>query len=134
MWIVLEFVVFIWFVVWLGFFTSILLIILSSVVGYGVLQSQGASTLRRMQEKMQLGEPAAGEMLEGMALAFGGFLLLIPGFLSSILGLILLIPGLRGRIADKVMHKSRVFVRPGAETKPANDDGRVIEGDFKHED
>lgn len=74
---------------------TILLVVLTAVVGVWLLRIQGLSTLMRAQKKMQSGELPAVEMLEGMGLVIAGALLLTPGFFTDAFGFILLFPPTR---------------------------------------
>lgn len=76
-----------------------LLLLLTTIVGVALIRRQGLSTLTRANRRLNSGEVPAKEMLEGMMLAFGGFLLLIPGFITDVVGLLCLLPVVRPLLA-----------------------------------
>lgn len=90
---------------------TILLVVLTAVIGVRLLKIQGVSTLMRAQQKMQSGQAPAQEMLEGLGLVLAGAFLLTPGFFTDTLGFLLLIPPTRAwlvsRLVAKMMASSR---------------------------
>ena len=100
---VLELFVFVKVSAAIGFFPALLLIIASSALGVLVMRVAGLATALRARESLQRGELPAEEMFQGLLLAVGGGLLLVPGFITDVLGLICLLPFTRrliGRRAD----------------------------------
>jgi UPF0716 protein FxsA len=74
---------------------TILLVVLTAVIGVWLLRIQGLSTLTRAQQKLQANEMPAREILEGMALVVAGAFLLTPGFFTDSIGFLLLFPPTR---------------------------------------
>ena len=66
---------------------TILLVVLTAVIGVWLLRIQGLSTLTRAQQRLQENQLPAREILEGMALVVAGALLLTPGFFTDTVGL-----------------------------------------------
>ncbi len=83
----------------LGALPTILLVMLTAAIGIALLRRQGVSTLTRAQQRMEEGQLPAQEMIEGIALAVGGALLLTPGFMTDALGFACLIPASRRKLA-----------------------------------
>ncbi|MBO9481951.1 FxsA family protein [Salinisphaera sp. G21_0] len=79
----------------IGAWNAVALVILSVFIGIEVIRRQGFRTTLRARQKMAAGELPAMEMLENLAIALGGLLLLIPGFITDFLGVFLLIPPAR---------------------------------------
>lgn len=96
---------------------TILLVVLTAVIGVALLRLQGLSTLHRAQRKMQQNELPAIEILEGMGLLVAGALLLTPGFFTDAIGFLLLFPPTRrwlvGGIAERMIVRTHVDVGPG---------------------
>jgi UPF0716 protein FxsA len=107
----------------------------TAVLGAGLLRIQGLSTLQRAQVSMAQGEVPAVAMLEGVALAISGFLLLTPGFFTDTLGFLLLIPVLRQSLIKRMLKNSQFFYRGNA-TRSHNDyrESIIIEGEIVDED
>lgn len=76
----------------LGALNTVLLVILSGAAGLAILRRQGLAALMTARTA---GPPTAGKLLDGLAVALAGVLLLLPGFLSDAVALALLIPGVR---------------------------------------
>ena len=79
----------------IGAWNAVALVILSVFIGIEVIRRQGFKTTLRARQKMAAGELPAMEMLENLAIALGGLLMLIPGFITDFLGIFLLIPPVR---------------------------------------
>ncbi len=84
----------------IGIWPTILLLIVTGVLGSYLVKKQGINTIRKVQEQIQLGRLPGNEIVDGVCVLVGGLLLFSPGFLTDIIGLILLIP------------LSRNFVKP----------------------
>ena len=120
----------------IGAFPTVLVVILTAVVGAWLLKQQGLATLMRFQQSAAQGRMPAQEMAEGLALAFGGALLLTPGFVTDIIGFLCLIPFTRQGIIRWLARRLKLRVISGfgpmdseAETRKTPT-GRTIEGDF----
>ncbi|MDD0973135.1 FxsA family protein [Pseudomonas fontis] len=130
----------------IGFFPALLLIIAGSALGVLVVRVAGLATALRARASIQRGELPAQEMMQGMMLALGGGLLLIPGFISDVFGLILLLPFTRRLLARKMGERAeaqamrqRAFAdemysaRPGGQGAQPRQPN-VIEGEYEHRD
>ena len=76
----------------IGAFPTVLVVVSTAIAGTWLLKQQGLATLMRFQTSAAQGRMPAQEMAEGLALAFGGALLLTPGFVTDIIGFLCLIP------------------------------------------
>jgi UPF0716 protein FxsA len=94
----LEVTVFIWTGAEIGFLWLFLLIALTGVLGVALARREGLQTYRRASEQMRNGVPPKDELLNGLCILIGGFLLLLPGFISDVLGLLFLLPFSRRKL------------------------------------
>ena len=62
---------------------TVLLVVLTAVIGVWLLKIQGLSMLTRAQQRLQENQLPAREILEGMALVVAGACLLTPGFFTD---------------------------------------------------
>src|SRR3954453_8514064 len=110
----------------IGVWWTIALLVADAILGSLLARSQGRAVWRRFNEALRAGRAPAREVREGALVAFGGALLLTPGFLSDILGAFLLIPPTRalvrailvrrfaGRMVASLTTGARVGGGPGA--------------------
>ncbi|VAW69100.1 FxsA protein [hydrothermal vent metagenome] len=114
---------------------TILLVVLTAVVGVNLLRQQGLSTLMRANRVMSQGQLPAMEMMEGLFLAVGGALLITPGFFTDAIGFICLLPFTR-RAIIRYMLLNSTFVASYShhQENPGRKDSHTIEGEFHRED
>ncbi|MFQ5581192.1 MAG: FxsA family protein [Mariprofundaceae bacterium] len=74
---------------------TILICLLTAIIGGSLVRLQGLQTLLQARKAMQHGETPAVHALHGLALAMAGLMLLTPGFITDILGFMMLVPALR---------------------------------------
>lgn len=124
----------------IGVLTTLLLIVLSAIVGAGLLRFAGVATALRARERLARGELPDREMLEGLMVAIGGLLLMLPGFISDAVGLLCLLPLTRGIVIDRLKRRSEAHtVRQRAfqdDPQPHRGSTRpnVIEGEYEKRD
>ena len=110
---------------------TIFSVVATAVIGVSLIRSQGASTLLRAQQNLQQGSLPALEILEGIALAISGILLLIPGFFTDTFGFILLIPLFRQALIKPLLKKGLFTMRGQAMySQRSADDSTIIEGEI----
>ena len=135
----------------IGAWKTILLVVITAIIGVTLLRQQGMRTLLKANQSMQAGQMPAKEMFDGLVLAVVGVLLLTPGFFTDAIGFILLVPVVRKVLLNSLMQKlmnpanfSQSSVHFSStqytETPQQSDDlensktNRTIDGDFKRED
>lgn len=116
----------------IGALSTVALCVLTAVAGGILLRLQGLSTMRRAQLSMARGEPPALEMIEGIALAIGGALLLTPGFATDAIGFFFLLPWTRRTLVRLLLARAQVV--PGHGRDGTGGHGRTIEGEFRRDD
>lgn len=122
----------------IGAVTTVLIVVLTGVVGVSIIKQQGASTLLKVREKLERGTLPATEILETVMLGVAGVSLLFPGFISDAVGILLLFPFIRkGLIAAFFLKlvNSRVNVHTHWQQTRSNsaDEGEIIEGEYTTE-
>ena len=70
----------------IGAFNTILIILLTAVVGIYFVRLQGLNTLRSGVTQLYNNQIPIYEMMSGAALAFAALLLIIPGFATDVIG------------------------------------------------
>ena len=77
---------------YIGGFNTILLVLMTTVLGALLARLQGLRTLRQIQLSLSQGQIPAEELIDGVLILFGGILLVIPGVLTDLFALVLLLP------------------------------------------
>lgn len=94
-----------------GFGPTLLLILLTGVVGATMVRRQGIALLFKIRQEMQRGNMPAPQMIDGIMLVVAGAFLITPGLITDTAGFALLIPfvrkALRGWIRKKLEEKVR---------------------------
>ncbi|MGC8117285.1 FxsA family protein [Metapseudomonas otitidis] len=123
----------------IGVFPTLLLLVATALLGSFMLRIAGVATAWRARERLARGELPEQEMLEGLMIAVGGGLLLLPGFISDLFGLVCIIPFTRRLIIRRVLQRAarqaerqRAFSDdPLARSQPRHN---VIEGEYERRD
>lgn len=79
----------------LGIPWTVLLVILTGVLGAWLAKKEGLHTIRLAQLQLQQGQIPSGVILDGLCILVGGVVLLTPGFITDAIGFFLLIPSTR---------------------------------------
>jgi len=129
---------------WIGFGWTLLLLLVTTLLGAWLVRREGARAWRSFSAAVAEGRPPGQAALDGMLILIGGLLVLLPGFVSDVLGLLCLLPPTRrllGRaLVGWALTRGRATVvrvrstrgpggpPPGA---PPGGPGRVIEGEIE---
>ena len=108
----------------IGAFYTILIILLTAVVGIFFVRLQGISTLKSGVAQLYQNQIPVYEMMSGAALAFAALLLIIPGFATDLIGFLLIIPVTRNIIL-------KFFSKKYTKQKVKDD---LIEGEYEDKD
>ena len=108
----------------IGAFYTILIILLTAVVGIFFVRLQGISTLKSGVTQLYQNQIPVYEMMSGAALAFAALLLIIPGFATDLIGFLLIIPVTRNIIL-------KFFSKKYTKQKVKDD---LIEGEYEDKD
>lgn len=82
----------------IGIVATLLLIVLTAIIGSILLRIQGFSTLAKIRAHMDAGTIPGRELGDGAMILVAGVLLLTPGFVTDSLGFLLFVPALRNWI------------------------------------
>jgi UPF0716 protein FxsA len=125
----------------IGGFSTILLVVITALVGSTLLKQQGWSTMAKAQNAMANGQTPAFEMLEGVVILISGVLLLTPGFITDTIGLLGLMPFSRAYFIDNMLKKNaqKIFTKNSAtfthksqnqKESGADQKNETLEGEF----
>ena len=106
----------------IGAFNTVLLILITAVVGVGYARYEGYNTLKTGMSQLVKNELPVYELISGATLAFAALLLIIPGFATDLIGILLIVPFTRKFILKK-------FIKKHDKTKKKNTN--YIDGDYE---
>ena len=93
-----EIALLVWFGQTFGFWITVLLVLVTALLGSFLLAQQTAATVRRVRFEAREGRIPAKTLADGAMLLVAGAFLLTPGLLTDATGLALLVPGVRNVI------------------------------------
>lgn len=134
LWPVAELVVAIRVAEAIGVLLTVVALIAGWPLGLWLLRAEGRGAMRRLNAAVTAGRPPGREVLDGALVLVGGFLLIVPGFITDVLGLALLLPPGRAaaRLAIVRNFRSRVVLRAtrfAARSRPADVDSTATDID-----
>jgi UPF0716 protein FxsA len=71
---------------------TVLLVVLTALLGMLLVRAESRHTLRRIQQKLATGELPTDELLDGGLLLVAGALTITPGLVTDLLGILLVVP------------------------------------------
>jgi UPF0716 protein FxsA len=89
----------------IGAIYTILLILITAIVGVYYAKYEGLNTLKSGFIQLSKNETPTYEMISGAAIAFAALLLIIPGFATDIFGFLIIFPISRKFIFKKFFNK-----------------------------
>lgn len=125
----------------IGMAMTVLIVVVTALIGSFLLRAQGLATMAEARATMERAELPVDSVIHGIFLLLAGAFLLTPGFLTDAIGFILFVPPLRlalGRhIVSAVVARGTVSVHASSETwtgRPGAGDrnergGRTIDGE-----
>ena len=116
----------------IGAFNTILLIFITAIIGVYYAKYEGLNTIRSGFMQIVKNQVPAYEIISGAAIAFGAFLLIIPGFATDFLGFLLIFPFSRQLIFGNLSNnfkkkevKKNNFIDGEYEDIEDNDDRKI---------
>ena len=81
---------------------TLLLVVLTGIVGVGLARWQGLQILGKIQRDLGEGRMPAPYLIDGLLILFAGAVLITPGLLTDAIGFLLLIPVTRGLLKQQI--------------------------------
>lgn len=114
----------------IGAIPTILITVMTAVIGISLIRIQGMSTVQKLQLSISLGQSPAVEILEGVMLMLAAICLLIPGFVSDSIGFLLLIPPLRQVFAKYFIQRQIFSAKQSFHANQPKANKSFIEGEY----
>ena len=109
----------------IGALNTIILILLTAIVGIWYARYEGFNTLRSGMSQLVKNELPLYEIVSGAAIAFAALLLILPGFATDMVGILLVFPVTRKIILSKYSKKY------SSKTKNDKKEKNYIEGEYE---
>jgi len=106
----------------LGAVNTVLIVILTGVLGAAFARTQGLGIIGRIRTALGRGELPGRELLEGVMILAGGIMLITPGFITDLAGFSLILPLSRHWIAVRLLRSMRIRMGAGAWTGGGGED------------
>ena len=106
----------------IGAFNTVLLILMTAVLGVAYARYEGFNTLKSGLGQLVKNELPVYEIFSRATLAFAALLLILPGFATDIIGILLIIPFTRKIILHRFIKNNK---------KKKNDNRNFIEGEYE---
>lgn len=91
------------------------LVIVSMLIGIGLVKHEGARTWRTLRATAAQGRSPDVQIVDGALVLLGGALMVVPGFITDVLGLALLVPPMRRAVRVPLilllLRRARLFGR-----------------------
>ncbi len=111
---VVELLLFIWVQDRIGLGWTLLGIVITAIIGAGLVRRQGMAVWSRFQSELVEGGMPARQLAHGAMVLVGGALLLTPGFLTDAIGLALMVPAIREfvrRAGLRIIERRAIVIR-----------------------
>ena len=97
----------------IGALYTVLIVLGTAVIGGILALQQGRATLRHMLGNLSRGVLPSRELLDGVLILAGGFLLIMPGLIADAVGLLMLIPQTRRLVGRGILKLINRKMRQG---------------------
>ena len=89
----------------IGLWPTLLIVLLTAIVGTALVRSQGTQVVHALQGSFQAMKDPTEPLAHGAMILFAGALLLTPGFFTDAFGFLLLFPPFRNLITKMIRSK-----------------------------
>jgi UPF0716 family protein affecting phage T7 exclusion len=100
----IELAVFVQVANWIGWPEAFGLLLLISIAGVFIVRHQGLGVYRKVRAEIRAGIVPTVQLVDGLLILIAGVLLILPGFVTSVIGLLLLLPPVR-TIAHRILRR-----------------------------
>lgn len=98
---------------YLGFWSTVAIVILSGVIGAHLARQQGLSVWRSLQADLAAGRVPTQGLMDCVLILIAGGMMLAPGFLTDIMAIMLLLPPVRNGVKRWARHRIERMLRQG---------------------
>lgn len=125
----------------IGLFPTLLIIIITAVLGTWLVRSQGLAALSKLKNQVNAVQNPTHQLAHGAMILFAGALLLTPGFFTDGIGFLLLVPRfrdfafeyLKDRITQRAVSRHHFVQSKTARYHTERMSNVIIEGEFQED-
>ncbi|GLY67439.1 FxsA family protein [Amycolatopsis taiwanensis] len=115
-----------------GILGTLGLLLAGAVLGSWLARREGARAARAFMTTARAGRPAHNEVTDGMLIAFGGLLIMVPGFVSDLAGLFLLFPPTRALVRRAWLRRAERRMAAANPNRVIVVDSEIVPDDQRH--
>jgi UPF0716 protein FxsA len=128
LYLVVEIVAVVALASWIGLGATVLILLAGTLLGLWLARREGLRALQAMAEAARERRVAHVELTDGLLVAAGGLLLVVPGLVTDVAGLLLLLPPTRALVRRRMV-RSAERRAPVLRTARMRGDGAVVDGE-----
>ena len=113
----------------IGLWPTLLIVLLTAIVGTALVRSQGAQVITALQGSLQAMKDPTEPLAHGAMILFAGALLLTPGFFTDAFGFLLLFPPFRHLVTTMIRSRLK-SANVNFSSKQADIDQNVIDAEY----
>lgn len=93
---------------WIGLWPTLLIVVLTALLGTYLVRQQGALAMSQLRNSFSKLDDPSEPLAHGAMILFSGALLLTPGFFTDAVGFSLLVPGVRTALFRELKKRVKV--------------------------
>ncbi|MEM6810919.1 MAG: FxsA family protein [Pseudomonadota bacterium] len=115
----------------IGILPTLLLCVVTAIIGGFLVKKQGLETLFKGQTNLNQGILPLKEIFDGFCIIIAGALLMTPGFFTDFIGFSLLIPFLRDFLKEKMLESGKFTQFTGRTSHQSTYSDDIIDGEYE---
>lgn len=112
---------------WIGVGWTLLVLLVGSFLGLLLARREGLRAAQALSRAVRDRRVATAEVTDGMLVAAGGLLLLVPGLVTDVAGLLLVLPPTRALVRRRLVRAAERSI-PDLKTARIRSEGPVVDG------
>ncbi len=97
----------------MGFWTTVLLIILTGIAGCYLAITEGKVTVIKVNKELGQGKIPGNDLINALCIFLGGILLVMPGIITDIIGITLVVPPTRDFYREYLIRRFTKMIKKG---------------------
>jgi UPF0716 protein FxsA len=107
----IELTLLIWLGSNIGLMPTLLVVLITAILGAALSRQQGLATMGRIQRELSAGRMPGDALVDGLLILIAGGMLLTPGILSDTCGFVLLIPAVRRWLLGRLKRRFASYIQ-----------------------